>query len=855
MLQSAVNGNGTPVPPLDLESVAEDEAAHDRKSAPPPKSYAFAVSGSIAQPPKSSEHLRGKLPRQGTGTLPAIVVVGGDRPRSISRENVNNVPNQSNLSAKSLPNFSRVESSQSLLTAVNTGGSSSVSSSGLMAAGSAVTPGGGSSNSAPAASSVPKAPNSQSPSNISMRTSSWKSIHSDDSGNNLAPRISAGGAVLGDKYDQKWYTMCLELMEHCAYGRYDQVLEKLGQGASAKFADYDKRTPLHLAASGGYTNVCSLLIAHGGAVDARDRWGRTPMTDAQNNKHVEVTELLQRNGATDESDSSADRPSHELMMFVHKGNLDAVRERLVAGASATFSDYDLRTPLHLACSEGHVEIAELLLVNGADPSVRDRMGHSPVDDAVKNGHRTILRVLKQYGAEIPVHLLEAHPESEHQLGMDLVEHAARGRASAVRKSLQKGADPNFQDYDKRTPLHLACVEGHLNVVGVLLKAGASMNAIDRWGATARDEASKGDHPAILDELNHWEMREVRRPQRQVSTVSFDQTSYVANGHGHSSAATKTSEPSVSSRSEAENDLFEHMRSEMAHSVSMGVLPDMHLCSDGFADNSFSDGHMYSPHRNHNQNNEGARGSFTSETVSLPPTPLGSMDGGLLEDEKRLVLEQYLAEKQRLEEDRKRNEMNLSLAMQGFRRRQSAESIRSVRNSQDVTPVARVETPPYVPVEDTMSLSALDDRKSAVEREIAMLAPPRRKVMTHLEATDVAQALTSSQESVGIPDTAVVAVSEGLVSGQGARGIPAVDVALDDEDGSLAVDAALDDDDFSTAVNASLGDEHGSPAVDAILKNDDAQVLNVSEVGSEAMMLALVGRMVDVAIQGNDASSL
>ena len=35
-------------------------------------------------------------------------------------------------------------------------------------------------------------------------------------------------------------------------------------------------------------------------------------------------------------------------------------------------DYDARTPAHLAASEGHAKVLELLLANGADPSLRDR---------------------------------------------------------------------------------------------------------------------------------------------------------------------------------------------------------------------------------------------------------------------------------------------------------------------------------------------------------------------------------------------------------------------------------------------------------------------------------------------------
>ena len=43
------------------------------------------------------------------------------------------------------------------------------------------------------------------------------------------------------------------------------------------------------------------------------------------------------------------------------------------------TDYDNRSLLHIACSEGHIEIIELLLEKGAK-QCHDRWGNTPTDD-------------------------------------------------------------------------------------------------------------------------------------------------------------------------------------------------------------------------------------------------------------------------------------------------------------------------------------------------------------------------------------------------------------------------------------------------------------------------------------------
>jgi ankyrin repeat protein len=41
--------------------------------------------------------------------------------------------------------------------------------------------------------------------------------------------------------------------------------------------------------------------------------------------------------------------------------------------------------------------------------------------------------------------------------------------------------PSKQDYDKRTALHLACCQGHVELVDFLLDVSAEVNCCDRMG--------------------------------------------------------------------------------------------------------------------------------------------------------------------------------------------------------------------------------------------------------------------------------------------------------------------------------------------------------------------------------------
>eukprot|EP01018_Ginkgo_biloba_P034416 Gb_14430 [translate_table: standard] len=67
---------------------------------------------------------------------------------------------------------------------------------------------------------------------------------------------------------------------YCASeGDKDGLIQELNNGVPSNFADYDKRTALHLAACEGRTEIVKILLEHEADVNCTDRWGRTVRGD------------------------------------------------------------------------------------------------------------------------------------------------------------------------------------------------------------------------------------------------------------------------------------------------------------------------------------------------------------------------------------------------------------------------------------------------------------------------------------------------------------------------------------------------------------------------------------------------
>ena len=67
------------------------------------------------------------------------------------------------------------------------------------------------------------------------------------------------------------------------------------------------------------------------------------------------------------------------------------------GVSVDSGDYDNRTALHLASTEGKLEVVDFLISARANVNIKDRWSGTPLQDAVYNCHRVVAQLLWNEG--------------------------------------------------------------------------------------------------------------------------------------------------------------------------------------------------------------------------------------------------------------------------------------------------------------------------------------------------------------------------------------------------------------------------------------------------------------------------
>lgn len=212
-----------------------------------------------------------------------------------------------------------------------------------------------------------------------------------------------------------------------------------------------------------------------------------------------------------------------LVEAIEKGHEEIVAMLLSAGADPNFGY--CASPLGLACAKGALGIVDKLLRAGADPNGRDTDGDYCLSSAVFSGSVPVVEAIIAAGAS-PDAFHQARrlhergwPDDRDRSGVirvlldhwpagpTLTDAAAAGNAATVGALLEAGADPDYSP-TAAYPLIAAAGRGHLEIVDMLIVAGASANMMDQAGRTPLMSAAAGGHLEVVRRL----LRAVAKPK-------------------------------------------------------------------------------------------------------------------------------------------------------------------------------------------------------------------------------------------------------------------------------------------------------------------------------------------------------
>jgi ankyrin repeat protein len=334
----------------------------------------------------------------------------------------------------------------------------------------------------------------------------------------------------------------------------------LGRGAKADAQNVHGQTPLHLVCqrqdfNDESANVARLFLQLGMDVNARDKHMATPLHLASAHGYCEVALALLDHGADVHAQNiDGQTPLHQVSLgseYQGKDYHHLARLMLERGADVNARDKDQATPLHSACYMSKLETTRVLFFHGADIHARNVQGQTPLHIVSRGVHRyydeqsepDLVELLLSRGADVnaqdndqatpfllacfflkprtaeklfqngaDVNAVNIHSQNAWHLLSQNQSYYYYRESTLARFGvffLDNGVGVHGRDKDEKTPLHLACYYGQLDVAVMLLDHGAQVNASDIRGRTPLHQVTLGigNCDYTNADMESWELDE------------------------------------------------------------------------------------------------------------------------------------------------------------------------------------------------------------------------------------------------------------------------------------------------------------------------------------------------------------
>lgn len=256
-------------------------------------------------------------------------------------------------------------------------------------------------------------------------------------------------------------------------------------------------------------------------VNLKDADGATPLIIATKNNLVDIVKTLLR---YDVDVCAKDQPhGQEAIQYAAKYGHTEILKLLLAAMPRQKdidNDWQISSPLHLACRRGHVRSIQCLINYGFDANITDNLGQTALSNAVKSYQaNAVASVARQstsanrnlgfweasklnlfHIVEVLIHS-RADIDSLDDSGSSALHYCSSNNYPKLMQLLiSKGCDLNIVDRAHLTPVFVAVGAGHLKCLKILIDAGANVNIHDARGFTPLSVAASGNHDRAVKML-------------------------------------------------------------------------------------------------------------------------------------------------------------------------------------------------------------------------------------------------------------------------------------------------------------------------------------------------------------------
>lgn len=218
------------------------------------------------------------------------------------------------------------------------------------------------------------------------------------------------------------------------------------------------RTALHIAACHGHKSIVKQLLQHGCDPEIVDNKGNSAaVCAAEHQQWATVEVLLEATGI----DTYRETPHGDTLLELalrSESCPEALVERLSHVSDGT-------TALMLASRAGNRELVLSLLESGTTVLLEDYSAGNPLAIAAWNGRASIVRILLDTGGV-----------SQDDLSFIVILAASRGHVEVLRILINAGADIDIATGDGTTALMSAVRNERIDAARMLIDAGAAVNA-------------------------------------------------------------------------------------------------------------------------------------------------------------------------------------------------------------------------------------------------------------------------------------------------------------------------------------------------------------------------------------------